>query len=74
MVNLLQWLLAFLGILCISYAIFLFVNTELQKREYEKRSFPCTYISGICTVKPTWKNCKHLGSIPIYMCERKLNR
>ena len=69
-----KWLLALLGFLCIAYAIFLFVNTEIQRRKYEKSRFPCTYISGICTVKPTYKNCQHMGGVPENVCERRLNR
>tara|TARA_Y100001963_G_C6447301_1_gene294198 strand:+ start:199 stop:468 length:270 start_codon:yes stop_codon:yes gene_type:complete len=43
---------------------------EAQKRQ---RTFPCTYISGSCTKKPTYKNCKRFGSVPIGVCEMKLN-
>ena len=74
MVVVIKWLLALLGFLCITYVIFLFVNTEIQKRKYEKSRFPCTYISGKCTIKPTYKNCLKFGHIPENVCEQRLNK
>ncbi len=41
--------------------------------QIQQRAFPCTYISGSCTKKPTYKNCKRFGSVPISVCEMKLN-
>ena len=43
-------------------------NTQRQPR-----TFPCTYIKGSCTVKPTYKNCKQFGQVPISVCETRLN-
>ena len=39
----------------------------------QKRTFPCTYISGSCTVKPTYENCLEFGNVPIGVCETRLN-
>ena len=36
--------------------------------------FPCTYISGQCTIKPTYKNCLKFGHIPENVCEQRLNK
>jgi len=37
------------------------------------RTFPCTYISGSCTKKPTYNNCLQFGDVPIGVCESRLN-
>ena len=39
----------------------------------QQQTFPCTYISGSCTVKPTYKNCERFGNVPIGVCETRLN-
>ena len=70
----LKWLSGTCVFLIIAYIGLLVINGIIIERKYKRTHFPCTYIKGMCTVKPTWKNCKHLGSIPINMCERKLNR
>ena len=56
----------------IFYGIILSIN-EIKIRKAKPKTFPCTYISGKCTVKPTWKNCQNMGSIPVNECERRLN-
>ena len=38
-----------------------------------QRTFPCTYISGSCTVRPTYENCLQFGNVPIGVCETRLN-
>ena len=39
----------------------------------QQETFACTYISGTCTVKPTYKNCFEFGHVPLDVCERRLN-
>jgi hypothetical protein len=53
-----------------AYMLFIVLNTMIQNKK-KPRSFPCTYISGKCTVKPTSKNCS--GGEPISYCEMRLN-
>ena len=40
----------------------------------KQEPFPCTYIPGKCTIKPTYENCKHMGGIPLHVCEHRLNK
>ena len=42
-------------------------------QKQQQQTFPCTYISGSCTVKPTYDNCKVFGSTTDDDCERRLN-
>jgi hypothetical protein len=44
----------------------------IQEKKYKQSLFPCQYISGMCKVKVTMKNCS--GGLPEDYCERKLNR
>ena len=67
----LKWIFGIFFLLLVAYISLLFINEYKQKKEYEKTHFPCTYIKGMCTVKPTWKNCG--GGIPLDYCELKLN-
>ena len=41
--------------------------------QQQQKTFPCTYITGTCTVKPTYENCLEFGNIPKSQCERLLN-
>ena len=67
----LKWIFGIFFLLLVAYISLLFVNEYKQKKEYRRTHFPCTYIKGMCTVKPTWKNCG--GGIPLDYCELKLN-
>ena len=49
----------------------LVINGILLEREYKRTHFPCTYIKGMCTVKPTWKVCS--GGEPDDYCEMRIN-
>ena len=63
----------------ILFAFVIWIEIELIKlyfisqKQQQQQVFPCTYISGSCTIKPTYDNCKIFGSIPDSECERKLN-
>ena len=62
----------------IAFAFAVWMEIELIKLYFEaerqqQKTFPCTYISGTCTVKPTYTNCKVFGSTTDDDCERKLN-
>ena len=68
-----KWIFGLCVAAVAAYMLFIVLNTMIQNKK-KLRSFPCTYISGKCTIKPTYKNCKHLGSIPIHVCEQRLNK
>ena len=68
----LKWIFGIFLFLLVAYIMLLFVNDYIQKKEYRRTHFPCTYIEGkMCTIKPTWKKCG--GGVPEDYCERKLN-
>ena len=62
----------------IAFAFAVWLEIQLIKIYYviqnRQEPFPCTYISGTCTVKPTYENCEKLNLIiPEDECERILN-
>ena len=64
-----MWVILFACVIWIEYTLIkLWFITQTQKR-----TFPCTYISGSCTVKPTYENCLKFGNVPIGVCETRLN-
>ena len=67
-------------ILCVivfAFALYLeivLINSYYVTKEYDEAHFPCTHISGTCTVKPTYENCETLNlHLPDDECERILN-
>ena len=72
--NLIKWVGGLILLFAAFYFLFLIVNQQIQDRKLKKSQFPCTYIEGKCTKKPTYKNCKQFGSVPDHICEFKLNR
>ena len=73
-ITLLKWIAGLTALGFIFFAASIIIIKEMEKREIRRSSFPCTYISGMCTKKPTWKNCRMYGQIPIHLCEKKLNQ
>ncbi len=67
-----KWILGILIFLLVVYIEFIVINSYIKKKKYDRTHFPCTYIQGMCTIKPTWKNCS--GGMPLGYCERILNR
>jgi len=72
MITFFKWILGLLVACVAAYMLFIVLNTMIQNKKKPK-TFPCTYISGTCTVKPTYKNCQPLGGIPLHLCEMRLN-
>ena len=68
-----KWVFGIIVFLLFFYGIIIAIN-EIKIRKAKSKTFPCTYISGRCTVKPIWKNCQYMGSIPVHVCERRLNK
>ena len=68
-----KWLFGLFVAAVAAYMLFISLNTMIQNKKKPK-TFPCTYISGKCTIKPTYKNCQHMGGIPVHLCERRLNK
>ena len=73
-ITLLKWIAGIIALGCIFFAASILIIKEMDNRELKRSSFPCTYISGMCTKKPTYENCKEVGSVPEHVCEDKLNR
>ena len=73
-ITLFKWMIGIIALGCIFFAASILIIKEMEKRERKRSSFPCTYISGTCTKKPTWKNCRMYGEIPVHLCEKKLNQ
>ena len=73
-ITLLKWIAGLTALGFIFFAASIIIIKEMEKRELKRSSFPCTYISGMCTKKPTYDNCKFYGSVPEHVCEDKLNR
>ena len=73
-ITLLKWIAGLTALGFIFFAASIIIIKEMEKRELKRSSFPCTYISGMCTKKPTYDNCKFFGSVPEHVCEDKLNR
>jgi len=73
-ITLLKWIAGLTALGFIFFAASIIIIKEMEKREIRRSSFPCTYISGMCTKKPTYDNCKFFGSVPEHVCEDKLNR
>ena len=74
METIIKWIGGLIVFVVSFYFLFLIVNQQIQDRKLRKSQFPCTYIEGKCTKKPTNKNCKQFGSVPDHICEFKLNR
>ena len=67
-----KWVNGIIALVIFFYGIILAINAiKLQKAK--PKTFPCTYISGKCTVKPTYKNCQKVGAVPHDYCEAVLN-
>ena len=49
------------------------ISNEIKRQQNKPKTFPCTYIKGKCTLKPTYENCKKVGSVPHDYCEAVLN-
>ena len=71
MITFFKWILGLLFASIAAYILFIVVNTMIQEKNKPK-NFPCTYISGTCTKKPTYENCKHIND-PNDVCERRIN-
>ena len=69
--GIIKWVDVSLIFVLTGYIEFLIINGLVRERKYERTHFPCKYIKGDCTVKPTWKNCS--GGTLESVCERKLN-
>ena len=68
-----KWIFGLFVAAVAAYMLFIVLNTMIQNKK-KPRSFPCTYISGKCTIKPTYKNCLKFGHIPENVCEQRLNK
>ena len=73
METLIRWVGGLALLVILFYVLFLIVNQQIQDKKYKRSHFKCTYIEGMCTKKPTYKNCKKFGSVPQHVCEFKLN-
>ena len=71
--GIIKWIFGLTFAFVFAYMLFIMMNTMIQNKKKPK-VFPCTYIQGKCTVKPTYKNCQKVGTVPYDYCERKLNR
>jgi hypothetical protein len=71
-VGIIKWIFGIIISIIFLYAVFIIVNSKIQERKYKRSFFPCQYISGMCKVKVTLKNCS--GGLPEDYCEKKLNR
>ena len=69
--GLIKWTAVILLFILVAYIEVLIINGFIREREYKRTHFPCMYIPGICTVKPTYDKCS--GGEPQSYCERKLN-
>ncbi len=67
-----KWIFGLTVAIIAAYMLFIIMNTIIQEKKKPK-TFSCTYISGTCTVKPTYENCKNMGGVPTNVCERRLN-
>ena len=67
--KIIMWLILFACVIWMEYTLIKLWFVA----KYQQRTFPCTYISGTCTVKPTYENCLQFGNIPIGVCETRLN-
>lgn len=67
-----KWLFGIIAVVLFFYGIIIAIN-EIKIRKSKPKTFPCTYISGMCTVKPTYKNCEKVGGVPYDYCEQVLN-
>ena len=67
----LKWLSGTCVFLIIAYIGLLVINGIIIDMKYKRTHFPCTYIKGMCTVKPTWKVCS--GGEPDDYCELRIN-
>ena len=76
METLIKWVGGLILFVTLFYVLFLVVNQKIQDKKYGRTHFKCTYIEGMCTKKPTYKNCKKIssGGLPDHVCEFKLNR
>ena len=69
--GILKWFAGINVFLLVVYIQFIVINGIIIEREYKRTHFPCTYIKGMCTVKPTWKVCS--GGEPDDYCELRIN-
>ena len=67
-----KWIFGIITLIIFFYGIILAIN-EIKLQKAKPKTFPCTYIKGKCTVKPTYKNCEKVGSVPYDYCEAVLN-
>jgi hypothetical protein len=65
-----MWAILFAGAIWMEIELIKIYFAIQNKQE----PFPCTYISGMCTIKPTYKNCLKFGHIPENVCEQRLNK
>ena len=70
MIKIIMWFILFLCVVWIEIEL---IRMYVSKQQQQHKTFPCTYISGSCTIKPTYENCLKLGHIPDNECERRLN-
>lgn len=73
MEKIIRWIFGLFLLVMLFYVLFLVVNQKIIDERYKRTHFRCTYIEGMCTKKPSYKNCKVYGSIPLHLCEEKLN-
>ena len=70
--DLTKWVFGIFIFVLFFYGIIIAIN-EIKIRKKKSKEFPCTYISGRCTVKPTYKNCEKVGAVPYDYCEAAIN-
>ena len=70
--DLTKWVFGIFIFVLFFYGIIIAIN-EIKIRKKKSKEFPCTYISGKCTVKPTYKNCEKVGAVPYDYCEAAIN-
>ena len=47
-----KWFIGINFFIIVLYILFLVINGIIIEREYKRTHFRCTYIKGMCTVKP----------------------
>ena len=67
-----KWVIGVIAFIVFFYGIIIAIN-EIKRQQNKPKTFPCTYIQGTCTIKPTYKNCEKVGSVPYDYCEAVLN-
>ena len=69
MVKIIGWALIIISFFIVEISL---INMWV-KSQNKHLTFPCTYIQGTCTKKPSYDNCKQFGQVPISVCETRLN-